>query len=137
MAERDRGEALTRPDSGSETHNTESIEDSMDAKLEIFEKMVDKNDPEQMKMLEDMREHTRRLHQIRGDWNRPSSFRNWNDPVPKNMPSKKPLSVESYRYILFEFACCWTGILISGTRLPFLLEEQVCFQTQNLLISLL
>jgi hypothetical protein len=82
----------------------------MDAKLEMFEELVDKNDPEQMKMLEDMREHTRRLHQIRGDWNRPSSFRSWNDPVPKNVEPKKPLSVESYRYALFEVA------LVTGVR---------------------
>ena len=96
-------EALTKPNLSSEkTHTSDSIEDSMDAKLEMFEKVIDKNDPEQMKMLEDMREHTRRLHQIRGDWNKPSSFRNWNDPVPKNVQVKKPLSIESYRYVLFE-----------------------------------
>lgn len=111
MATRDsRGKALTKPEMGNEAHKSDSIEDTMDAKLEMFEKIVDKNDPEQMKMLEDMREHTRRLHQIRGDWNRPSSFRSWNDPVPKNMEPKKPLSVESYRYALFEVK------LVTGVR---------------------
>ena len=116
MATRDNwGEALTKPKMGNEAPKSDSIEENMDAKLEMFEKIVDKNDPEQMKMLEDMREHTRRLHQIRGDWNRPSSFRNWNDPVPTNVDPKKPLSVESYRCVVFEVTfvtvVCYLGYL--------------------------
>ena len=69
----------------------------IDQALSRFEASVDVSDPVQLAMLEEMREHTRRLHQVRGDWNKPSNFRNWNDTKPQT-EVKPPLAIESYRY---------------------------------------
>lgn len=69
---------------------------ALDEQLKRFEASTDKNDPEQLQLLEEMREHTRRLHQARGDWNKPSTFRNWNDPTPRETTTA-PLAIESYR----------------------------------------
>ena len=71
--------------------------DALDAKLQAFEAAIDKSDPAQVQLLEEMREHTRRLHQARGDWNKPSTFRNWNDPAPRPQATA-PLAIESYRW---------------------------------------
>jgi len=76
-------------------NTTES--DAIDEKLRTFEAIVDKNDPDQVRLLEEMREHTRRLHQVRGDWNTPSTFRNWNDPSTRPEASRDPLSIEAFR----------------------------------------
>ena len=79
--------------------NTTAIQvssDDLDEHLRRFEASIDKNDPEQIKLLDAMREHTRRLHQARGDWNTPSTFRNWNDPMPR-AETTAPLAIESYR----------------------------------------
>jgi hypothetical protein len=78
------------------TSNTNLESEALDEQLKRFEASIDKNDPEQLKLLEEMREHTRRLHQARGDWNKPSTFRNWNDPTPRESTTA-PLAVESYR----------------------------------------
>jgi hypothetical protein len=69
---------------------------ALDEQLKRFEASIDKNNPEQLKLFEEMREHTRRLHQARGDWNKPSTFRNWNDPTPRETTTA-PLAIESYR----------------------------------------
>jgi hypothetical protein len=69
----------------------------IDEALSRFEASVDVSDPAQVEMLEQMREHTRRLHQIRGDWDKPSNFRDWNDTKPQ-IEAKPPLAIESYRY---------------------------------------
>lgn len=70
----------------------------LDEELESFEKRIDTRDPEQLKLLDAMREHTRRLHQLRGDWNKPTNVRNWNDPTPRPT-SSAPLAIASYRYL--------------------------------------
>lgn len=52
-------------------------------------------------VLEEIRAQTRLVHKERGDWNRPNTFRNWNNyesngsVVDKKRP--KPLQNESYR----------------------------------------
>ncbi len=68
----------------------------IDAKLRAFEALVDARDPAQAAALEVMREHTRRLHQARGDWDQPSTFRCWNDPAPR-ATATAPLQIEHYR----------------------------------------
>lgn len=49
-----------------------------------------------VQLLEEVRRHTMRLHQARGDWDRLTSARSWNaDTVPaKETP---PLELESYK----------------------------------------
>ncbi len=70
--------------------------DAMDVDVRRFESVIDKNDPEQLKLLEEIKEHTRMLHKARGDWNAPSSHRNWNSSkLPEK--SKPPIEDDSYR----------------------------------------
>ena len=71
-------------------------EADLDDELKRFEARVDRSDPAQVQALEQMREHTRRLHQVRGDWNKPSTFRNWNEAGPRPTATA-PLAIESYR----------------------------------------
>lgn len=73
--------------------------DQLDVELQRFEQLVDRSDPEQLKLLQEMQEHTRRLHQGRGDWNKPSSHRNWNS---SKLPEKAapPLEDDSYRCVI-------------------------------------
>lgn len=66
------------------------------AKLRQFESRCDQDDPEQVAMLETMREHVRRLQQLRGDWNTPTSDRDWNAVAPPSQATA-PLAVDSYR----------------------------------------
>lgn len=75
----------------------ESTSEDLIAKLRAFEAVVDKNDPAQVQLLEEMREHTRRLRQARGDWNKPSTFRNWNESTARTDTARAPLAIESYR----------------------------------------
>ncbi len=72
--------------------------DEMDMDVQRFESMIDKNDPDQVKMLEEIKEHTRRLHQLRGDWNKPSTHRNWNSSKVPEL-TKAPIEDDSYRYL--------------------------------------
>ncbi|WPT16416.1 hypothetical protein PSENEW3_00004423 [Picochlorum sp. SENEW3] len=72
-------------------------ETDLDGTIADFEKLIDKNDPEQVKMLEEMKKHTAMLHRARGDWNKPNTFRHWNDPAPKNLPKGLPMASETYR----------------------------------------
>mmetsp|Transcript_4825 Transcript_4825/g.12666 ORF Transcript_4825/g.12666 Transcript_4825/m.12666 type:complete len:86 (+) Transcript_4825:236-493(+) len=66
--------------------------------LAEFERKVDKDDPAQMEALKEMKEHTRRLHLARGTWEKPSTFRNWNNYGGLFDPgTKKPHEIESYR----------------------------------------
>lgn len=96
MKSEDRGEQpLTSSPRGSD--DVSHQETDVDAKIAEFEKLVDKNDPEQMKMLEEMKRHTAMLHRARGDWNTPNTFRHWNDPAPKNLPKRLPMASETYR----------------------------------------
>ena len=70
------------------TINMESM-DQLQAKLSEFESMIDRNDPEQVKMLEEMRRHTALLKQRRGDWE---------DPANKTQAAKRlPMESEAYR----------------------------------------
>lgn len=70
--------------------------DSLAAELARFEALVDSSDPQQAALLEEMREHTRRLRQARGDWNAPSTHRNWNSAkLPEK--ARPPLEDASYR----------------------------------------
>jgi hypothetical protein len=71
--------------------------DPLDLDVERFEALVDKDNPEQMSLLETIREQTRRLHQARGDWNKNSNYRIWNDPKPR-VDATPPLRIESYRW---------------------------------------
>ena len=80
--------------SGNDEFHLES--EALDEQLRRFEAAIDKTDPEQMQLLEQMKEHTRRLHQARGDWNKKSTFRNWNDPTSR-AETTAPLAIESYR----------------------------------------
>jgi hypothetical protein len=72
---------------------------SIDEKLKKFEAIIDRNDPEQVSMLEDMRKHTALLHRARGDWSddRHRTFRTYNDPGTKYAAKRLPMESESYR----------------------------------------
>lgn len=72
------------------------IDDDIDTQLQMFEAAIDKSDPEQMKLLDQMKLHTKRLHQARGDWNNPNNPRLWNDPTPQEQATA-PLAIDSYR----------------------------------------
>lgn len=69
----------------------------MDEALADFEARCDKSDPDQVALLEAMREHTRRLHQSRGDWNRPNTRRNCNSAAPRDKATA-PQAIESFRW---------------------------------------
>lgn len=66
------------------------------AQLRYFEARVDKEDPEQNAMLEQIREHVRRLRHGRGEWSRPTTDRTWNDPMLP-LSAKAPMAIDSYR----------------------------------------
>jgi hypothetical protein len=68
----------------------------IDAMVAAFEARCDKSDPAQLTMLEEMKQHTRRLHQARGDWNKPNARRNWNSAA-KRQDATAPLQIASYR----------------------------------------
>ncbi|KDD76836.1 hypothetical protein H632_c91p2 [Helicosporidium sp. ATCC 50920] len=68
----------------------------LESKLKYFEERADVSDPEQKRMLDEMREHLSRLKQLRGDWNKPSTFRLWNDPAPTGKV-EAPLAIDSFR----------------------------------------
>ena len=68
----------------------------MDEAVARFEAAADPSDPQQAAMLAAIKEHTRRLHQARGDWNAPSNYRNWNNPQMVDK-AKPPEAIESYR----------------------------------------
>lgn len=89
---------MTHTENRSDKKVEEEMEKDLGEKLKIFESMVDSNDPEQMALLEEMRMHTRRLRQARGEWNKPSDFRNWNEMKGYSV-GKKPHEVESYRCV--------------------------------------
>lgn len=72
-------------------------ETDVDEKLRHFEKMIDKNDPEQVKMLEEMKKHTSMLHHVRGDWNKPNTFRHWNETSAANAVKRIPMESETYK----------------------------------------
>lgn len=82
---------------GSQMANQQDQED-LDAMLSSFRARCDPTDPEQAAMLAAMEEHTRRLHQARGDWERPNNRRNWNSPA-KGGRAKPPAAIESLRCV--------------------------------------
>jgi len=96
--ERREERSLTSSPHGS--NDVSGQETDLDGTIADFEKLIDKNDPEQVKMLEEMKKHTAMLHRARGDWNKPNTFRHWNDPAPKNLPKRLPMASETYRYDL-------------------------------------
>lgn len=69
----------------------------VDEQLKQFEKLIDMNDPEQVKMLAEMKKHTSMLHHIRGDWNKPNTFRHWNEPTSTSSIKRIPMESETYR----------------------------------------
>ena len=73
--------------------------DQLQAKLSEFESMIDRNDPEQVKMLEEMRRHTALLKQRRGDWEDPANktFRTYNEPGTAQAAKRLPMESEAYR----------------------------------------
>ena len=71
--------------------------DPLDAALARFEAVADASDPHQQRLLHEMREHTRRLHQARGDWERPGDERSWNSAAPRG-EARPPLADEAYRW---------------------------------------
>lgn len=81
--------------------NTAPMSDTaeLESKLKYFEERADVSDPEQKRMLDEMREHLSRLKQLRGDWNKPSTFRLWNDPAPTGKV-EAPLAIDSFRSAL-------------------------------------
>lgn len=68
----------------------------MDGVLAEFEARCDRSDPDQLAMLEQMRAHTRRLHQQRGDWNKPNTRRNCNSAAPRTTTTA-PKAIAAYR----------------------------------------
>ncbi|KAL6770717.1 hypothetical protein ACKKBF_B32350 [Auxenochlorella protothecoides x Auxenochlorella symbiontica] len=73
-----------------------ATEEDLLAQLTYFEARADPQDPEQAAMLDKMREHVRRLRYARGDWNKPSCNRDWNDPTPPSSATA-PMAIDSYR----------------------------------------
>ncbi|KAI3430800.1 hypothetical protein D9Q98_009212 [Chlorella vulgaris] len=71
-------------------------EPDMDGVLAEFEARCDRSDPDQLAMLEQMRAHTRRLHQQRGDWNKPNTRRNCNSAAPRTTTTA-PKAIAAYR----------------------------------------
>ncbi len=73
--------------------------DQLQAKLTEFESMIDKNNPEQVKMLEEMRRHTALLQQRRGEWEDPANkmFRTYNEPGTTQAAKRLPMESEAYR----------------------------------------
>jgi uncharacterized protein HemX len=65
-------------------------------RLARFEEQIDKSDHEQIKLLDEMKEHTRRLSQARGDWNVASMDRSWNNPNPSST-TQPPQAIDSYK----------------------------------------
>lgn len=72
-------------------------ETDVDERVKHFERLIDKNDPEQVKMLEEMKKHTSLLHHVRGDWNKPNTFRHWNEPLSEDAIKRIPMESETYR----------------------------------------
>lgn len=83
--------------------------DPLDEALARFEAAADPKDPQQAELLAAMREHTLRLHQARGDWCQPSTDRCWNSTKPP-AKARKPLEVESYRYLAYDRAFGFTSM---------------------------
>jgi len=75
----------------------------LEQRLADFEKRMDKNDPDQCKLLREMKSLTKDVNKARGakEWNKPSTFRNWNNYENSFQPkTKKPLEVDAYRAYL-------------------------------------
>lgn len=70
--------------------------DSLEAELSRFRERVDRSDPAQVALLKQMEEHSRRLAQVRGQWDAPSWDRSWNDPRPPEK-APPPSAIESYK----------------------------------------
>jgi succinate dehydrogenase flavin-adding protein (antitoxin of CptAB toxin-antitoxin module) len=79
-------------DDGNVTQETD-----VDERLRHFETLIDKNDPEQVKMFEEMKRHTSMLHHVRGDWNKPNTFRHWNESSTANSVKRIPMESETYK----------------------------------------
>jgi hypothetical protein len=70
----------------------DSEEQSIDKRLGYFEAVVNMEDAAQADLLQRIKELTGSIHQARGDWNTPSTQRNWNaGPDPKQKTPKKSL----------------------------------------------
>ena len=78
---------------------TEQQSVDLQAALAEFAARCDPNDPEQVAMLEQMKEHTRRLAQLRGDWEKPGSAgsrRLWNSAKAK---TPAPAAIQSLKCV--------------------------------------
>jgi hypothetical protein len=73
--------------------------DELDAKLAQFESIIDKSDPEQVKMFEEMKRHTALLKHGRGEWEDPKNrtFRTYNEPGTAFAAKRLPMESEAYR----------------------------------------
>lgn len=78
-------------------NQTDDDKTDVDERLKHFENSIDKNDPEQVKMLEEMKKHTSMLHHVRGDWNKPNTFRHWNESSATNSVKRIPMESETYK----------------------------------------
>lgn len=83
----------------------------LDAQLQRFQGLADPADPEQAQLLEQIREHTRRLQQARGDWNLPSCARDWNDCKPPDK-ARPPIEDASYRRVQKTKGGGWDATLL-------------------------
>jgi hypothetical protein len=64
-----------------------------------------------LQLLRVIRSETRHLHRLRGEWDKPSTHRSWNDPKAA-VPQQAPLAIEDFR----------SSSLMAG----FLLTENEC-----------
>lgn len=71
-----------------------------------------------------MREETRKLQQVRGQWNVPTTHRDWNDPRTA-VKEQAPLAVEEYRSVKWVTPES-TPPPIADVSLTFLIPSVVC-----------
>mmetsp|Transcript_12 Transcript_12/g.33 ORF Transcript_12/g.33 Transcript_12/m.33 type:complete len:153 (+) Transcript_12:84-542(+) len=70
-------------------------------KLKYFEAMVDPDDPEQMAVLLEMREHTREVERLTGVWGergKPGVQRDWNEYNPQALAERPKDNAEFRQY---------------------------------------
>lgn len=90
---------------------TPGSEQDLLASVRYFESRIDQSNAEQVEMLQRMKEQVRRLRQLRGDWDKPSNDRDWNDETLP-LESKAPMAIDSFRCDglvmgIVVFACWW------------------------------
>lgn len=74
--------------------------DELDAQIAQFEALIDNNDPEQVKMLKEMKRHTSLLKHGRGEWDdeaKTRGFRSYNEPGTALAAKRLPMDSTAYR----------------------------------------